>query len=98
MVLSLLLYCLTVWCEFSRRYFLSIIYEGYLYSVDQCLQISLETFWVSLSKAQNDTRVLAIENILNKSMLINICYLFKGSASDREVAPFCSKKSVAFRI
>ena len=98
MVSSLLLHCLTVWCGFSRRYRLNIIYEGYLYSVDLCLQSSLETFWVRLSELQNETRVLAIENILNKSMLINICYLFKGSASDREVAPFCSKKSVAFRI
>ena len=56
MVSSLLLYCLTVWCEFSRWYLLSIIYEGYLYSVDLCLQSSLETFWVRLSKAQNDKR------------------------------------------
>ena len=93
MVSSLLLYCLTVWCEFSRRCLLSMIYEDYLYSVDLCLQSFLETFWVRLSEAQNEKRVLAIEKILNKSMLITICYLVKGSASDREVAPFCSKKS-----
>ena len=62
MASSLLLYCLTVWCEFSRRYLLSIIYEGYLYSVDLCLQNSLETFWVRLSKAQNDKRACNLKH------------------------------------
>ena len=42
--------------------------------------------------------LLASEKSLNESMVINLCFLFKGSVSDREIGPFCRKNSVAFRI